>query len=520
MVAKSGSGKIRTVFRCAECGAGSPKWSGRCASCGAWNTLAEEIDAPVASLGRGLLAPTSPATPIDQISAAEASVVVPTNIAELDRVLGGGLVPGSVTLVGGEPGIGKSTLLLQLLGSVAASGQRALLVSGEESRNQVAMRAARLNAVHSNLWLAAETSLPEILAQIESVRPELVVIDSIQTMHDPAMASAPGSVGQVRECANALVRLAKDRGITTILVGHVTKEGSLAGPRILEHVVDTVLAFEGDRHHALRLLRAVKHRFGATGELGLFEMVEEGLIGVADPAAMFLGDRKHGASGSVATCAMEGARPLLVETQALVSDTSLSFPRRVGTGVDPNRMAVMIAVLEQRAGMKRIPYCDVYAGAVGGARINEPAVDLALALAMASAYSEIPFPAHSLALGEVGLAGEVRSVAHIARRLNEARRIGFETAIVPKSCPDIDGLHLIRVPTLGAAITMLGYDHPSEKGARGQNARNNGQAGQSGKRTGGGNGGNNGSEEPTNGRTIGGRSRGSERELDLYDDNF
>jgi DNA repair protein RadA/Sms len=465
MAAKSSSSKVRTVFRCAECGASAAKWAGRCTTCGAWNTMAEEIDSPPsARFDRPVLAPTSPATPIDQVST-EGFAAVPTGIAELDRVLGGGLVPGSVTLLGGEPGIGKSTLLLQFLGAVAKSGRRALLVSGEESRSQVHLRATRLDAIHPNMWLAAETSLPEIIGQIDAVGPEVVVVDSIQTLHDPELSSAPGSVGQVRECSHALVRIAKEQGISILLVGHVTKEGSLAGPRVLEHIVDTVLAFEGDRHHALRLLRAVKHRFGATGELGLFEMLEGGLVGVADPSNLFLGDRHHGASGSVVTCALEGARPLLVETQALVTESSLSFPRRAATGLDSNRLAVLLAVLEQRAGINKLAFCDVYAAAVGGVRLVEPAVDLPVCLAMASAYCEVPFPDDAIAIGEVGLAGEIRSVSQIARRLGEAARLGFKRAIVPKSTPDVNGIQLIRVATLFEAVDQLGFRVASTKGA-------------------------------------------------------
>ena len=380
----------------------------------------------------------------------------PTGIAELDRVLGGGLVPGSVTLLGGEPGIGKSTLLLQLLASLAREGARCLLASGEESRQQVRLRAERLGALHPSVWLAAETNLASLFGHVDDVKPDVLVVDSIQTLADPALASSPGSVGQVRECANALARMAKERDVTVILVGHVTKEGSLAGPRVLEHVVDTVLSFEGDRHHALRLLRAVKHRFGATGELGLFEMVEAGLLGVADPGALFLGDRQHGASGSVVACTMEGQRPLLVETQALVTATTAPMPRRTATGVDSGRIALLLAVLAERANTV-LSFCDVFASVVGGVRLTEPAADLALALALASAHCEVPVQSDVVAIGEIGLAGEVRSVAHMNRRLAEATRLGFRSAIVPTSTPDIDGpLTLLRVSTLGEAVRQLG----------------------------------------------------------------
>ena len=441
--------KVKTIFRCGACGAGQAKWAGRCPSCAEWNTLAEELDGPAVPVRA--LAPSEPAVPIGTVDDSEWAMV-PSGIAELDRVLGGGFVRGSVTLLGGEPGIGKSTLLLQLLASMARSGSRCLLVSGEESPQQVRLRATRLGAIAADLWLAAETSLPAALGQVDAVNPAVLVIDSIQTIADPALASAPGSVGQVRECANALVRLAKDRGITVLLIGHVTKEGTLAGPRALEHVVDTVLSFEGDRHHALRLLRASKHRFGATGELGLFEMHEEGLRGVADPGALFLGDRSHGASGSIVACAMEGQRPLMVELQALVSTSPLAMPRRNVQGVDTNRVALLLAVLEQRAQLK-LAFCDVFASAVGGVRVTEPAGDLALALALASALGEQPLPHDLVAVGEVGLAGEIRSVVHLERRLAEAARLGFSTAVVPLSAPSVESpIELIRVGTVGDAI--------------------------------------------------------------------
>jgi DNA repair protein RadA/Sms len=445
--------KIKTVFRCSSCGAGAAKWAGRCASCGDWNTMAEELDGPAGA--PMVFSPSEPASLLKDIDPTGWQAK-PTGIAEMDRVLGGGFVPGSATLLGGEPGIGKSTLLLQLLLSLAKGGTKCLMISGEESRQQIRLRSSRLGALPDNVWLASESSLPAVLGHIGDVKPDVVVIDSIQTMHDPALASAPGSVGQVRECAHVLVREAKARGITTILVGHVTKDGGLAGPRVLEHLVDTVLSFDGDRHHALRLLRAVKHRFGATGELGLFEMLEAGLIGVADPGALFLSDRQHGASGSIVTPIMEGARPLLVETQALVMGSPMPMPRRTGQGVDNNRLALLLAVLEQRAGIQ-ISGCEVYASAIGGVKLSEPAADLGLALALASAFSEVAIPSDVVAMGEIGLAGEVRAVAHAQRRLAEAARLGFKTAVVPASTPD-PGLGpnvkmtLIRVGTLAEAV--------------------------------------------------------------------
>jgi DNA repair protein RadA/Sms len=378
----------------------------------------------------------------------------PTGIDELDRVLGGGLVPGSVSLVGGEPGIGKSTLLLQLLSGVARAGVRCLLVTAEESAQQVRLRADRLNAVAPELFVVAETSLAHVLAHIDELAPQVLVVDSVQTVFDPDLGSAPGSVAQVRECAARLVRESKERNMTTLLVGHVTKDGSLAGPRVLEHVVDTVLSFEGERHHALRLLRAVKHRFGSTSELGLFEMGDTGLVGVPDPSGLFLGDRQHGAPGSIVVPAMEGHRPLLVEVQALVSETNLPQPRRSAQGVDGGRLSLVLAVLAQRVGVK-LGNFDVHASAVGGVRIVEPASDLALALALVSARSDIAIADDVVACGEIGLAGELRQVSHTARRLAEAARLGFRAAIVPTSAPDVGGIEVRRCATVRDAVQAV-----------------------------------------------------------------
>jgi DNA repair protein RadA/Sms len=473
----------------------------------------EEFDGPPAS-GAVSVRPSEAAIPISDVDPT-AWASRPTGIGELDRVLGGGLVPGSVTLLGGEPGIGKSTLLLQLLASLARGGARCLLASGEESRQQVRLRAERLDALHPSLWLAAENNLASLFGHLDDVKPDVLVVDSIQTLADPALASSPGSVGQVRECANALVRMAKERDITVMLVGHVTKEGSLAGPRVLEHVVDTVLSFEGDRHHALRLLRAVKHRFGATGELGLFEMVEAGLIGVADPGAMFLGDRQHGASGSVVACTMEGQRPLLVETQALVTATTSPMPRRTATGVDSGRIALLLAVLAERA-QTVLSFCDVFASVVGGVRLTEPAADLALALALASAHSEVPVPTDVVAIGEIGLAGEVRSVAHMNRRLAEATRLGFRTAIVPASTPDIEGpLTLLRVATLGEAVRQL---HLKSSAGSKKSQRQSFNGGSGGRSAEGEGGGGYSSEAPwPRGVRGGGQSRSSDRYQQDFD---
>jgi len=421
--------------------------------------LVEELEAPRPAIRGGVAAgiSTTHASPVP-IADVDTSAwsARPTGIGELDRVLGGGLVPGSVTLAGGEPGIGKSTLLLQALASMATRGARCLLVSAEESAQQVRLRAERLGAMAPSLWLLAETSIPAIATAVAEIAPDVLVVDSIQTVADPDVGSSPGSVTQVRESAASLVALAKQRDMATVLVGHVTKDGALAGPRVLEHVVDTVLSFEGERHHALRLLRAVKHRFGSTGELGLFEMTDGGLIGVPDPSGLFLGDRRHGVAGSVVMPAMEGHRPLLVEVQALVGPkTEQPNPRRSAQGLDGGRLALLLAVLDSRCGISTSKR-DVYVSAVGGVRISEPAADLALALTVASSLSGVPMASDVVACGEVGLGGEVRQVGATGRRLAEAARLGFRTAIVPASAPDVDGMHLVRVRTLRDAVGAVG----------------------------------------------------------------
>ncbi|CAN5787778.1 DNA repair protein RadA [soil metagenome] len=444
--------RVRTVFRCNECGAGAPKWVGQCPACDAWGTVAEEHHGPPIA---PVLAPATPPVPIADVDPA-AFVARPTGVAELDRVLGGGLVPGSVTLLGGEPGIGKSTVLLQAAAEVAADGRRVLYLSGEESPQQVRLRAERLDALHPGLWLASEIELPQVVGAIDHVDPDLVVIDSIQTLVDPELASAPGSVGQVRACSHRLVAEAKRRGCAVLLVGHVTKDGSLAGPRVLEHVVDTVLSFEGDRHHALRLLRVVKHRFGSTEELGLFEMTGTGLRGVPDPSGLFLADRRTGIAGSVVVPTMEGHRPLLVELQVLVATSSLPSPRRSAQGIDSGRLSLLLAVLEQRVGVPTATV-DVYALAVGGVKVVEPGVDLALGLAVVSSLTGTPLASDLVACGEVGLGGELRQVAHTPRRLAEAARIGFKRAVVPYSAPEPPpGIEVMRVGTLTDAVDRLG----------------------------------------------------------------
>jgi DNA repair protein RadA/Sms len=394
--------------------------------------------------------PASRPAPIAEVDALGAAHM-PTDVPELDRVLGGGLVAGSVTLLGGEPGMGKSTLLLQALGAMAARGVRCLLVTAEESAAQVRVRADRLCTLAPELFVVSETSLPSIAAHVDMIAPAVCVIDSIQAVHDPDGPGSAGSVGQVRDGAQAVVRLAKERGVAVVLVGHVTKDGSLAGPRALEHVVDTVLSFEGDRHHALRMLRALKHRFGATDELGLMEMSETGLASVADPSALFLADRRPDAPGSVVAAVMEGARPLCVEAQALVAEKSAPIPRRIAQSIDGSRLAMLVAVMQQRA-RTALSERDVYGSIAGGVRVAEPGADLALALAIASACDNRAIEPDTVVIGELGLGGEVRQVAHAPRRLNEALRLGFRRAIVPASTPDVPGLALVRAGDLATAL--------------------------------------------------------------------
>ncbi|HUR17583.1 MAG TPA: DNA repair protein RadA [Acidimicrobiales bacterium] len=474
--------KLRTVHRCTDCGSAFPQWAGRCGACGEWNSLVEDVGeaSPAAAGAHDHTGWTTRsgdhAVPIAEVDTGSCANRL-TGIDELDRVLGGGLVAGSVTLLGGEPGIGKSTLLLQALASLAARGERCLLVSAEESKQQVRLRASRLGALPANLWLLSETAMPNLLAAVDEVRPDVLVLDSIQSVFEPEVGSSPGSVAQVRECAQRLVGVAKERALATVLVGHVTKDGALAGPRVLEHVVDTVLSFEGERHHSLRLLRAVKHRFGPTGELGLFEMGEDGLAGVPDAAGLFLGDRREGVPGSVVVPAMEGQRPLLVELQALVAPSNLPMPRRSAQGLESGRLALLLAVLHRRAHVST-EKSDVYASAVGGVRVTEPAADLALGLALASAVADRPVPADVVACGEVGLAGEVRQVAQMGRRLAEAARLGFRRAVVPASgagfgagqaagavartatTAALQGMEVVPVATLGDAIRHFGLHPP------------------------------------------------------------
>ena len=457
--------RTRTVHRCSSCGAVSPSWVGRCTGCGDWGTLVEEVErtpspamADVVALAGLVPGDAGRPVPIGEVGNGGHRPVA-TGIDELDRVLGGGLVAGSATLLGGEPGVGKSTMVTQLATAAAARGT-VLYVSAEESREQVRFRAERLGPLPEHLLLGAGPALPDILAQVAEVEPVLLIVDSIQTVYDPAVPGLPGSVAQVRECAHQLVRVAKLRGLPTVLVGHVTKDGDLAGPRTLEHIVDTVLSFEGDRHHALRLLRARKHRFGPTGELGIFELGEAGLRGVADAGALLLADRQPGLPGSAVVPAMEGSRPLLVEVQALIDPAEHANPRRSAQGIDGRRLATVVAVLDQRLGVK-LRGADVFALAAGGVRVHEPAADLALALALLSSKADAPLPADTVVVGEVGLGGEVRQVNHLARRLSEAARLGFAAAVVPASTPegldaDVGDMILLRAPTVAEAARLAG----------------------------------------------------------------
>lgn len=452
--------KAKTIYTCTECGASEPKWQGQCPSCMAWNTLVESIDETSASTNRYAskfegLASTGQLQKISSIKAADIARQ-PTGISEFDRVLGGGLVEGGVILIGGDPGIGKSTLLLQVLCHLGKVSP-AIYVSGEESPQQIAMRAKRLGLDASEVELLAEINLEKILATLQTHKPNIAVIDSIQTVYSEALQSAPGSVAQVRECSAQLTRIAKQLGITVILVGHVTKEGSLAGPRVLEHIVDTVLYFEGDQNSTFRLIRAFKNRFGAVNELGVFAMTEHGLREVSNPSALFLSHHENQVAGSCITVTMEGTRPLLIEIQALVDESHAPNAKRLATGLEQNRLAMLLAVLNRHAGIPCFDQ-DVFINAVGGVKISEPAVDLAVLLSIVSSLKNKPLENKLIVFGEVGLAGEVRPVQGGLVRLKEAAKLGFTKAIVPKTnVPKqrIDGIEVIGVERLEQALQQL-----------------------------------------------------------------
>ena len=437
--------KVTVQFTCSECGTTSGRWLGKCPGCGVFGSLVEELHgSPTESVAAVALKPV----PIGSVRVEDADRIS-TGVAELDRVLGGGLVPGSLVLVGGEPGVGKSTLLLTALGAIARAGRRALLVTGEESASQVSLRAARLGGAES-VDILAETELDSVCATLEAERPDVCVIDSVQTLHASALSSAPGSVAQVREAAGRLLRVAKEAGVATVLVGHVTKDGAVAGPRVLEHLVDCVLQFEGDRYHEHRVLRATKNRFGSTNELGVFEMTAAGLVGVPDPSELF-GTTRAGEIGAAVGCVLEGTRPLLLEVQALVAPTDLAMPRRVGTGVDPKRLAMIVAVLGRHAGVA-LASADVFVNVAGGVRIEEPGADLAVALAIASAARGAPVREGLATFGEIGLTGRLRQASQSERRLDECAKLGIVTVVAPTDSPHRSTPRVARVETLRDAI--------------------------------------------------------------------
>ncbi|UCV17444.1 DNA repair protein RadA [Ferribacterium limneticum] len=447
--------KIKTIYSCTECGATSPKWQGQCPGCNDWNTLVETVaeKAPTNSRFESL-APTARLQNLSEIEAREVDRIA-TGVGEFDRALGGGLVNGAVVLIGGDPGIGKSTLLLQALAHLSLDN-KVLYVSGEESGEQVALRARRLGLDTRRLQLMAEINLERILATLQAEKPVVAVIDSIQTLWSDQLSSAPGSVAQVRECAAQLTRLAKQAGITVILVGHVTKEGALAGPRVLEHIVDTVLYFEGDTHSSFRLVRAVKNRFGAVNEIGVFAMTETGLKGVSNPSALFLSQHGQDVAGSCVMVTQEGTRPLLVEIQALV-DTSHGNPRRLTVGLDPQRLAMLLAVLHRHAGIVCFDQ-DVFVNAVGGVKITEPAADLAVLLSITSSLKNKPLPSKLIVFGEVGLAGEIRPAPRGQERLKEAAKLGFTRALIPEANRPkqaIAGMEVIAVKRVEEAVARI-----------------------------------------------------------------
>ena len=450
-------GKTSTVFFCQSCGYESPQWMGPCPGCREWNTFVEEtVEKKSAAKAHERRAAGGPVC-LSSIETKDEERVT-TQMQELDRVLGGGIVPGSLVLVGGDPGIGKSTLLLQVCQKLADDGHEVLYISGEESLKQIKLRAERIGQFSDKLRLFCETNLELIGDTIRSSKPEVVIIDSIQTMYNEDVSSAPGSVSQVRESTSVLMQLAKGLGISIFIVGHVTKEGTVAGPRVLEHMVDTVLYFEGDRHASYRILRAVKNRFGSTNEIGVFEMRETGLTEVENPSQFMLNGRPEEASGSIVACSMEGTRPILLEIQALVARSQLAMPRRTAAGMDYNRVSLLLAVLEKRLNL-HLSGSDVYVNIAGGIRINEPAIDLGVVLAIVSSSRDRAIDEKVLAFGEVGLSGEVRAVSQAAQRVQEAKKLGFTTVILPEVCREqigeVKGVRLIGVRSVGDAVQAI-----------------------------------------------------------------
>ena len=449
--------KTKTVFYCTQCGNESPKWQGRCPACGAWNAMEEHIEKKVPA-GRAQSAPVGMSRKAQSISQVDcdAEIRFSTGMGELDRVLGGGAVEGSLVLVGGAPGIGKSTLLLQICAQLC-QGRKVLYVSGEESERQIKLRAQRLGVAPEGLYILSETRLSDILDATEEMKPDILIADSIQTLYREENESSPGSVSQVKDCTMALMQLSKGSGITVFVVGHINKDGNIAGPKVLEHMVDCVLYFEGDPNTSYRLLRAAKNRFGSTNEIGVFEMADSGLIEVPNPSQMLLEGRPEGAPGTCVACVMEGTRPVLAEVQALVTKTTFNVPRRAADGFDFNRAVLLMAVAEKRAGLK-LNYFDAYINVIGGLRLEEPGADLPVILAVASSYRDAVIPHDLVAIGEVGLTGEIRSVSHMNQRLGEVSRLGFKKCIIPKNCTqklDIpEGLSVYRVRNLSEAIEM------------------------------------------------------------------
>lgn len=451
--------KMATVFYCQNCGYESSKWMGQCPGCKEWNSMVEEKAAGKVSGMGGSIRKKDSVKPsvLSEVSIREEERMT-THMTELDRVLGGGIVPGSLTLVGGDPGIGKSTLLLQVCRHMAADGRKVLYISGEESLRQIKIRANRLGEFSDNLSLLCETSLEIVEETIRNVMPDITIIDSIQTMYHEEISAAPGSVSQVRESTNVFLQLAKGLGISIFIVGHVTKEGTVAGPRVLEHMVDTVLYFEGDRHASYRILRGVKNRFGSTNEIGVFEMKEEGLVEVANASEFMLSGKPEGASGSVVSCSMEGTRPILLEIQALVCHSNFGIPRRQAIGTDFNRVNLLMAVLEKRLGVQ-MSDCDAYVNLAGGMRIMEPAIDLGIAMAVVSSFKNRVIDDKTIAFGEIGLSGEVRGVSMAEQRVAEAAKLGFTTCIIPEvnrnQVKPVDGVRIVGVKTVQDAIDLI-----------------------------------------------------------------
>ena len=449
--------KVKTTWVCQQCGAASPAYLGRCPSCDSWHSMVETIEdrRPSGAVAGTTTRGSERAAPLSVLGMTQANRV-PSSIGELDRVLGGGLVAGSLVLIGGDPGIGKSTLVLQAAAALAATTGRVLYVSGEESAQQIKLRADRLGIGSDELWVLSETNLADVLAAAEEQRPALLIVDSIQTVFVEEISAAAGSVSQVRECTARLMQWAKPRGIPVVIVGHVTKEGTIAGPRVLEHMVDAVLYLEGDRFHQYRILRAVKNRFGSTDEVGVFEMADAGLREVRNPSEAFLAERAGQATGSTVAVTMEGTRPILVEVQALTTATAFGLPRRSANGFDSNRLQLLVAVLQKRVGLA-LGSQDIYVNVVGGLRIAEPAADLAVALAVVSSFKDRPVEATTVAVGEIGLSGELRSVGQLDRRLNEAARLGFTRMVIPAVAgrhgpPQSKDVDLLRATTVAEAI--------------------------------------------------------------------